>query len=209
MTRILRVLLATVPVALAAGMIHAADAVVEPAPVAPAAELAPAPVYWDGFYAGVLLGYHHESVDTVAGNGSGASLGGYAGYNHLFSNNITVGVEGDYNAAFGSFSGFNWELSSFGTVRGRLGYAMDRLHVYATGGLALMDFEASFAGPGNPGLETGWTIGTGLEYMVTENISARGEYLYMNFNDTFQDVGAPAGITTDIHNVRAGVAYHF
>ena len=207
--KILRNSLLALPLIACAGAVNAADAIIEPAPAPVAPVVADPPGFWHGFYVGALLGYHHETVDTVAGNGSGASLGGYVGGNYRFNNNIVVGVEGDYNAAFGDFNGFSWELSSFGSVRGRLGYAMDRWHIYATGGLAIMDFKASVGGVGNPGVETGWAAGGGVEYMVTDNISARAEYLYMDFSDTFQDVGAPAGISTDVQNVRAGVAFHF
>ncbi|MEM6464657.1 MAG: porin family protein [Pseudomonadota bacterium] len=199
-----------VPLIALAGVSNAADAIVEPPPAPPPAQVAVEPPgFWNGFYVGALVGYHYDSVDTVTDNGSGASLGGYVGGNYRFNNNVVVGAEADYNAAFGNFDGFSWELSSFGSVRGRLGYALDRLHVYATGGLAIADFEESFPGPGNPGVETGWAAGGGVEYMITDAISARAEYIYMDFSDTFEDVGAPPGISTDIQNVRGGVAVHF
>ncbi|MCP4318348.1 MAG: porin family protein [Hyphomicrobiales bacterium] len=205
---LLRNSLLALPLIACAGVSQAADAVLEPAP-APAPVLAEPPGFWHGFYVGALVGYHHETVDTIPGNGSGVSVGGYVGGNYRFNNDIVVGVEGDYNAAFGSFDTFGWELASFGSVRGRIGYAMDRWHIYATGGLALADFDSQFAGLGDPDIETGWAAGGGVEYMITDNISARAEYLYMGFNDTFQDVGAPPGISTDIQNVRGGVAFHF
>ena len=202
--------LLVLPLIATAGAVQAADAVVEAAPAAPPAPVVQPSGFWNGFYIGGLVGYHHESVDTVPGNGDGATLGGYLGYNYRLKNDIVLGVEGDYNAAFGDgWSGLGGELTQFGTVRARVGYAMDRWLIYAAGGLAYVKFEpiAGFAGPDDD--ETGWTIGGGVDYMVTDNISARGEYLYMNFDDTFEQLGAPAGITTDVHNVRFGMAYHF
>ena len=190
------------------GTVHAADAIIEAAPVpAPVVE---APGFWNGFYIGALVGYHNESVDTISGNGDGATLGGYVGYNHRFNNDLVLGVEGDYNAAFGDgWSGLGGELTQFGTVRARVGYAMDRWLVYAAGGVAFVKFEPidGFSGPDVD--ETGWTVGGGVDYMITNNISARGEYLYMNFDDTFEEFNVPSGITTDVHNVRFGMGYHF
>lgn len=197
------------PLIAAAGTVQAADAVVEPVPVAPAPVVQP-PGFWNGFYVGALLGYHHESVESVPGSGDGATLGGYAGFNYRLKNNIVLGVEGDYNAAFGDgWSGLGGELTQFGTVRARVGYAMDRWLVYAAGGLAYVQFDP-ITGVNAPDVdETGWTIGGGVDYMVTDNISARGEYLYMNFDDTFEQLGAPSWVTTDVHNARFGLGYHF
>lgn len=208
-TKIIRNAMLALALLAGIGVAHGADAIVEPAP-APPPVLPEPPGFWRGFYIGALVGYHYESVDTVPNNGSGASLGGYIGGIYRFDNNITVGVEGDYNAAFGDgISQLAGELAQFGSIRGRAGYAIDRWHIYATGGVAFAKFEP-FSGTAGPNVdETGWAAGAGVEYMFTDRISARGEYLYMGFDDTFEQVGAPPGVSTDIQNVRAGVAFHF
>jgi outer membrane immunogenic protein len=105
---------------------------------------------------------------------NGASVGGYIGGNYRFNNNPVIGVEGDYNAAFGS----GWdggELDSFGTIRARVGYAMDRWLIYAAGGVAFAQFgpASGFTGPDSS--ETGWTLGGGAEYVITDHVSLRGE----------------------------------
>lgn len=187
-----------------AGVSQAAD-LISPDPYIPLQ----APNFsWTGFYAGAQGGYYHANVEGIAGSQASGSLGGYAGYNYQFANQFVLGAEADYNAAFGTYGGFGYELSSFGSLRARLGYAMDRTLIYATGGLGIMDFKNN-GGGGNPGVEYGFAIGAGAEYMFTDNISVKAEYLYMNFQDTFEDVGAPAGVSTDIHNLRIGAAYHF
>jgi len=78
----------------------------------------------------------------------------------------------------------------FGTVRARLGYTpIDRLLVYATGGLAFGEAKSSFtvAAPiTTPPLNVtssgksnvGWTIGGDLEYAFTDHRTAKVEYLY-------------------------------
>ncbi len=205
MKNLIRSTIAAVSVLAFAGVSQSADIIVEADPVV---QLQAPNFSWTGMYAGIQGGYFDTSVDSAPGSQSSGNLGGYAGYNYQINNRFVLGVEGDYNKAFGTYGGFGYELSSFGSLRGRAGYAMDRTMVFATGGLALMDYERS-TGAGDPGLETGYALGAGVEHMFMDNISAKAEYLYMNFSDTFEDVGAPAGISTDIHNVRVGVGYHF
>jgi outer membrane immunogenic protein len=109
------------------------------------------------------------------------------------------------------------EINGFGTVRGRLGMAFDRVLVYATGGLAYKfgdDNDGRNGGRGRPGAafysplspgaaargarvlrginnnggfdedeDLGFTVGGGLEYAFTNNISAKIEGLYVDFSD--------------------------
>lgn len=56
----------------------------------------------------------------------------------------------------------------FGTLRGRLGVAFDRVMLYGTGGFAYNSHA------------TGYTYGGGLEYSITNNISIGAEYLRVN-----------------------------
>ena len=96
-------------------------------------------------------------------------------------------------------AGLRW----IGTVRGRLGLAVNRALFYATGGLAYGQAVASSSGivldnGRNPdlylgdasGLRTGYTVGGGLEYAVTNNLTIRGEYLYYNLGTATYAVAA-------------------
>jgi outer membrane immunogenic protein len=88
------------------------------------------------------------------------------------------------------------EMEYFGTLRARLGFTpFDRLLVYGTGGLAYGHIKTSsgVVGVQAPGLvwsgsdsETkfGWTIGAGLEYAFTNNLTLKGEYLYYDLGKT-------------------------
>lgn len=83
-----------------------------------------------------------------------------------------------------------------GTLRLRVGFlptADNRLMIYGTGGLAYgggRNFGSvvangtalSWYGADSP-TKTGWTIGGGVEYAITNNISLRGEYLYYNLGN--------------------------
>jgi outer membrane immunogenic protein len=117
-----------------------------------------------------------------------------------------AGIEGDWQWTHSRFSGcrqtgiggaactviaFNGvdtvgdEVRSFGTVRGRLGVAFDRVLVYATGGAAFTDartslgLDCTFLGcsSANPiaataefsTQKTGWVAGGGIERMFGQN----------------------------------------
>ena len=84
----------------------------------------------------------------------------------------------------------------FGTVRARVGVAFDRALIYATGGFAFADDA------------TGWTVGGGLEYAFTNNLSAKIEGLYVNLD---QDDNGIFAIDNDAEFgvVRAGLNFRF
>lgn len=102
---------------------------------------------------------------------------------------LVVGIETDIEAStiLGQGSNadgdaFKSRLQALGTVRGRLGYAMDRTLVYATGGLAYgsVDNEAVSAGyVNNPNtVVTGYVLGGGIEYKIKHDLSVKVEYQY-------------------------------
>ncbi|WP_134495639.1 outer membrane protein [Microvirga pakistanensis] len=169
---------------------------------APAPIVAAVPLFtWTGFYVGVNAGYGWNTDDEVTIGGitydlddEGGFVGGaQAGYNYQFGS-FVVGVEGDIQYAdFGNdddvFESSDW----FGTVRARAGVAFDRALVYATGGFAFAD-EAN-----------GWTVGGGVEYAFTNNLSAKVEGLYVNL-DTDTAVG---NYDAEFGVVRAGLNFRF
>ena len=73
----------------------------------------------------------------------------------------------------------------------RAGWAFDRVLLYATGGVAFSHWSLNHtysdtvdAVPVNittSTTRTGWTVGGGLEYALTNNWTVRGEYLYADF----------------------------
>ena len=91
-------------------------------------------------------------------------------------------------------------------VRSRVGFAFDRVLVYGTGGVAFGevraagDITATLPPLGSLSLaandrrtHVGWTVGAGVEAMITPNLSAKVEYLYADLGrETHQ---APAFIT--------------
>ncbi|WP_298961671.1 outer membrane beta-barrel protein [uncultured Methylobacterium sp.] len=137
---------------------------------------------------------------AVSSRQQGFVAGGQAGYNVQFTpgSGIVLGIETDLaytdldrtrrrsGPLFGGFGGSlvtsttRQSLDLLGTVRGRLGYAFDRVLVYGTGGFAYghvrTESAATFEIPGVPSLglyagkrdrlETGFAYGGGIEYAL-------------------------------------------
>ena len=116
------------------------------------------------------------------------------------------------------------KLEWFGTLRGRIGYAMGyqgRWLPYITGGLAYGENKVSGSGSlaGIPvafsGTKTdiGWTLGAGIEWAFADRWSAKLEYLYIDFgNGPTVPVVAATAITTNhlTDNIgRVGLNYRF
>jgi outer membrane immunogenic protein len=94
------------------------------------------------------------------------------------------------------------------TVRGRLGYAMDRVMPYVTGGLAVGDIRTTVAGVGNGNAtKAGWTIGGGLEAALSGPLTAKIEYLYVDLGRGASVAGADASLRANV--VRAGLNWRF
>jgi outer membrane immunogenic protein len=69
-----------------------------------------------------------------------------------------------------------------GTVRGRLGFAVDHFLFFGTGGLAFGGIQTgltNFPLVGANG-QLGWTAGAGVEVDLTDWLTAKVEYLYVN-----------------------------
>src|SRR5215211_1928236 len=200
-----KILLASVALLGFAGAASAADLPVRAAPPAPI--IAAVPVFtWTGFYVGVNAGYGWNTNDDFIfndvrydlGDDGGFVGGAQAGYNYQIGS-FVVGLEGDIQYADfggddvvlsdGSVADFN-NSDWFGTVRARAGVAFDRALIYATGGFAFADDA------------TGWTVGGGLEYAFTNNLSAKIEGLYVNLDNDDDFPGFDG--ETDFGVVRAG-----
>lgn len=204
---------------------------------------APYPVaMWGGFYGGADVGYGWgASSDQLAcgascGAAGGATFGGvspagglygiHLGYNWqgFGYSPLVAGIETDIAASsiLGQGSdtagdSYKSRLQALGTVRGRVGYTMDRALVYVTGGLAYgsVDNEAvSSTYVTNSGsIATGYVLGGGLEYKLKPDLSVKAEYLYVNLgkNDptsppTYSSLGGT--VRDDAYNVvRAGISF--
>jgi outer membrane immunogenic protein len=78
----------------------------------------------------------------------------------------------------------------FSTARARLGFAWDRVMIYATGGLAYASYDAyTHVDSGDPFFfrggyhqnRFGYAVGGGLEWAFANNWTAKAEFLYLDF----------------------------
>jgi outer membrane immunogenic protein len=211
-----RILLASIAIAVFAAATTTAtgaDLLTRPAPVQ--VPTYASPYYnWTGLYLGINGGGGWGASEL-----RGGLVGGTAGFNWQFGPWV-FGLEGDADwssvnngtgcpAAICDVSN-NW----LSTVRGRVGYSVERLLPYVTAGAAIGDIKVTT--PGFSGVDAtnlGWTVGGGIEFAFAGPWSAKIEYLYVDLGDT--NCGAACGLTVPGHVnlwenvVRAGVNYKF
>jgi outer membrane immunogenic protein len=199
----------------------AADMGIAPPPV-----VAPPVLSWTGFYVGVHGGYGWSNFNEEV---QGWVAGGQIGYNYQFANRFVFGIEADFSAAdigqtvsdtvFGATITAGTNIDFLGTVRGRIGYGFERALVYATGGAAFAHHELSGSVTIPPVTVAfsddqrhfGWTVGGGVEFMLTPNFTAKGEYLFSSFGEQTYFAGTLLEITggLEIHTVKLGLNYLF
>jgi len=224
-------------VAALALMSSAAFAADLPSKKAPAMAPIMAPAFnWTGAYVGLQGGYawsratwNYANATSAPQNGHGAFIGAKIGYNYQFANNLVAGVELEGNASSlkGTVSCPNnayncgHKIRSFGSLDARLGYAYDRMLFSVTGGVAMANVKYSAVsvptgalfGTGYSKSSTGFALGAGVDYALTNNIIASLGYKYYGFGKSTAGVNALGGVSTvvkpSISAVTAGVSYKF
>ncbi|WP_029876682.1 outer membrane protein [Xanthobacter sp. 126] len=223
-----RALLGATALVLLAGTASAADLATR-YPV----KAAPIPVQvfsWTGFYIGgnVGWGWADNTYDytpfasptySYSPGTSNGFIGGFQlGYNYQFANNVVLGAEADFDWADISSSKtftaavINQKVDYFGTIRARLGYAMDRFLPYITGGAAWANLKYTDPyGFSDSNLKWGWTAGAGVEYAITNNWTVKAEYLYLGFDNSKTNYanGDQLSVGSNIQTAKVGVNYKF
>jgi outer membrane immunogenic protein len=207
-----------------------------PPPQAPAAYIPAPPAFtWTGVYIGLNTGYAFGQSNWTSPMGNtgyfnvdGALAGITLGGNYQIGQ-LVVGAEGDIdwqnvrgalvggacslpgNVAASCASASNW----VGTFRARLGFAMDRVLLYATGGGAVANIKASLnALPWASSTELGFSSGVGVEFAMTDNWTAKAEYVAAGFQHAScglaNCLAVPAVSVIFFESmVRGGVNYKF
>lgn len=145
----------------------------------------------DAALGGVQAGYNHQFGMVVVGVEGDISRFGGQGTTHLSVVDPAL-PPWPFSGALTN-SSYRSDVETLGTLRARVGVAFDRTLLYVTGGLAGGEVENSF-GIGIPVIgydttwssrdtEWGWTIGGGVEYALTNQISLKAEYLYYDLGD--------------------------
>ena len=208
----------------------------------PAPALPPVTAYnWSGFYLGGYAGGAFGSArlndvpfPTLVNENalSGFTGGGLAGFNYQ-AGALVAGVEGEfgYDGAQGSQNFLSggpglprreeFDESYVGRVRGRVGYAFDRVLLFAAGGVSLADgnvtliHEDTGLQESNGESRVGFNVGAGFDYAFTQNWIGRFEYIYDNFGkETYTFPNPAAGFDTrkvsfTENTLRAAIEYKF
>lgn len=187
-----------------------------------AASPAAAQEAFQGPYAGIEAGWNKNKIgraETDIGRADvrtsqdSATAGIFAGYNQKVSDRIVLSAEAGFSMGFddavtrtaGSTLAsidpeYNFDLGV------RAGYLVDdKTLIYARGGYqnlrASVRINDATASRYDKDTFDGWSVGGGVERMLTERVSARLEYRY-------SDLGG-SDTKFERHQVLAGVAYHF
>ena len=176
-------------------------------------------------------------VTTATVSPSGVVVGGQIGCDYQFASNWVIGVEGAVSGSnmkgstiVGLPAGFAGDQALISartdfipSVTARFGYAMDRVLLYAKGGVAWAGDKytvtGSLAGTGFDfqGLDTrtGWTTGAGVEWAFSRNWSASIEYDYYSFgsgtilmSDSINGFTGLVDIKQSVQVVKAGLNFH-
>jgi outer membrane immunogenic protein len=164
-------------------------------------------------------------------NPQGFIGGGHVGYN-LQINQWVLGVEGTVdgttlrrNSFFATFANLQTHSPVQGSLGLRLGVAFDRVLIYARGGFAFAGIQnfyetavPFFINEEISRSRSGWTVGGGIQYALTDNWSIRGEYRYSDFGHfidfPFAVLVNPFGTLSVQHHltqnqVQFGISYKF
>lgn len=192
---------------------------------------------WTGAYVGAQIGYGWADTEASTGPlggfnetydyGSSGFTGGFHGGYNLQTRGFVYGIEADFDFAdldeseVGSLGllSHQTEVNWIGSLRARVGYAVDRTLFYVTGGWAFGEVDVTLRNTVGPDLAAsiseirhGWTLGGGVERAFTNNVTARLEYRYTDLNgDDFRNETLDAIETSDVtvHAIRAGVSVKF
>jgi opacity protein-like surface antigen len=198
---------------------------------------APTNVNWTGVYGGVAAGagMGFGRVNAAAGGASaGFDSGGqgllgsvFAGADYQFSPYALVGVMGDFTwtgiqasssiMAPGGGSAFvSAEANRQWSVMGRVGYLpVPSTLLYAAAGYTQLNVHATASAvlPGSMLFASsdtalsGFTVGPGIETVITGGWTTRLEYRFSQFEQ--KDLGVGVNMQPSNHTIRAGLSYKF
>ncbi len=181
---------------------------------------------FNGPYVGAELGWQQDRLKATLSTGgidfsatekgSGLAYGGVLGWDFKLADTFVVGGEVSTTGDSGKldFGGFEADAGRTLGIAARAGFlATPQTLVYARGGWVNGRFSFDDGVDRASQNRDGWTVGGGIEQMLSENVSAKVEYRYAKFNSFRAD---PADLGGDDLSARfsrnqimAGVNYRF
>jgi outer membrane immunogenic protein len=185
----------------------------------------------EGIIGGGQLGYNWQLLPHgLVGLETDWQGAGQRSNQTAFTNLLPVGPGSNTAVVMNNSSSILW----FGTVRGRIAYAWDSFLIYGTGGLAYGDVKLAgtvsesliyngfpFGGASTfslSKLNTGWTVGAGVEGALANSWTWKIEYLYLDLGSiavsqtgpvaVFNEAIAAQGRFTD-NILRVGFNFRF
>lgn len=177
---------------------------------------------FNGPYVGATAGWERgEITDSIIGtqpidaevSRDALALGGYAGYDYKATDRIVIGAEAGFTATVddrvhSASAGraltidprYSFDLTA------RAGYLVtEKALVYVRGGYTNNRVRTTLTTAGGQVRQSdnldGWLVGGGLEYAITDRVSARAEYRYSDFGKS--------GGQYDRHQTLVGVSFNF
>jgi len=161
---------------------------------------------WSGFTVGVI-GTVAGGEDDWPGDGiydldTGLFGGAFVSYDYQIDN-VVVGAVA--KAQWGKMKETAYPTffyNAFYDINGRLGYAMNNALVYASGGLTIASIEEDGLGF----TSTGYNLGAGIDFQLTEKVVLGGEYTFRSLSDD-----CPHGFPFELssHSFTAKIGYRF
>jgi outer membrane immunogenic protein len=145
-----------------------------------------------GWLAGVQIGFNHQMDSIVIGADASIEWDGISGEDDDFPPDAVT-------------RDINWS----GAVRGKLGFAVESILIYGAAGLAFANSTADVFSTEDTQTHLGWTVGLGVEAMVTEDVSLFAEYDYTSYGAETYDYGFDVDTSFVTHAVKVGANWHF
>jgi len=164
---------------------------------------------WAGFYVGANAGYGWASAGRI--DASGFEGGVQAGFN-MQTGQFVMGIEGDIGFANldGDHGALDASVDSLGSVRARVGFAVDQFLIYGTGGFSFGDVEVSDSISRDDQWNLGWVLGIGVEVALSRNWTARVEAFHYDLGSSdYVLATGNRSVSVDGNVIRAGVNYRF
>ncbi len=169
----------------------------------------------DGFVGGLDVGYNWQVNALVFG------VEAEIAYN--FTDESSVVFVGENSNGIVDDDHASVEYGFQGALAGRLGFAADRVLLYAKGGLAIAEIEQSagdldFGGVVDPSdlasfskTLLGYVVGGGIEFAFSDSLSTFVEYNYSDFENTSVTNldGNNVRFSNSLNVVKAGINFHF